>query len=557
MPPANKPRDLAETIILPSPVAESTRTSGTSMPRAEVVTGSRPQIESETEALLRTRLQAAALVLCVAVGLFFIRSFFLSDAPVRWMQGLVAIILGSCVLWLRNEARLSLKQLRALEIGIFGLASLYLACFQYAIVQRKAEAGNDAFALAAIKSNVMYVFGVIMLYGTFIPNTWKRTAAVVFPMALVPGLMMVFLQFRSGAVRAVANHVGTFEQISDNGIILIFGAVAATIGAHTINKLRQVAFKARQLGQYRLKDKIGGGGMGEVYLAEHQLLKRPCAIKLIRPGTQADRAALARFEREVRTTAKLSHWNTIDIFDYGHTEDGTFYYVMEYLPGLSLADLVKRYGPLAPARAVHLLRQTCQALREAHNIGLVHRDIKPANVFAAIRGGVYDVAKLLDFGLVRPVESDTADPGLTQEGGFTGTPLFMSPEQGTSQQVLDPRSDIYSLGATAYFLLTGQAPFPGSNVVQVLLAHARDPVPPLTQFNAAVPADLEKIVMRCLEKDPASRYPDIESLEKALANCSVAGQWSDEDAARWWLETEGVLPGSHGSSTLPETAHSP
>ena len=301
MPPNSPPRDLAETIILPSPVAENTRTSGTSQAKAEVVAGSRPHIESETQSLLRVRLQAAAIVLSVAVGLFFVRGFFLPQAPLRWLQGVVAVALGSCVLLLRSEASLTMKQLRSLELGIFGLITGYLAMYQYAYVQIKAEAGNDAFALAAIKSNVMYVFGVIMLYGTFIPNTWKRTLAVVLPMALVPALMMALLQFRSGAVRAVAEHVGTFEQISDNGIILIFGAVAATIGAHTINQLRQVAFKARQLGQYRLKEKIGGGGMGEVYLAEHQLLKRPCAIKLIRPGNQADRAALARFEA-FRTT---------------------------------------------------------------------------------------------------------------------------------------------------------------------------------------------------------------------------------------------------------------
>lgn len=484
------------------------------------------------------------MVLCIAVSLFFLRSFFVPHAPLRWLQGAVALVLAGFVFWLRSPVLLTLRQLRIAEISVFGLTSVYLAVFQYAYVLEKALAGNDAFALAAIKSNVMYVFGVIMLYGTFIPNTWKRTLCVVLPMAFVPAIMMGILQFSSDAVRGVAKQVGTFEQISDHAIILLFGSVAAAIGAHTINELRHVAFKARQLGQYRLKDKIGGGGMGEVYLAEHQLLKRPCAIKLIRPGSSVDKAALARFEREVRTTAKLSHWNTIDIFDYGRTEDGTFYYVMEYLPGLSLADLVKQFGPLTPARAVHFLRQTCQALREAHQIGLVHRDIKPANIFAAVRGGIYDVAKLLDFGLVRPMQTESQDLGLTQEsgGGFTGTPLFMSPEQGTAQAALDVRSDIYSLGATAYFLLTGRAPFPGTNVVQVLLAHSRDPVTPPTQFNSAIPADLEQIVLKCLAKDRNDRFSDVYQLEKALTHCSVANQWTDEDAAHWWLETDGVIP---------------
>ena len=172
--------------------------------------------------------------------------------------------------------------------------------------------------------------------------------------------------------------------------------------------------------------------MGEVYLAEHQLLKRPCALKLIRPGDATDPRALERFEREVRLTATLSHPNTVEIYDYGRTEDGTYYYVMEYLPGLSLAELVERHGPLPPARAVYLLRQVCQALREAHAAGLIHRDIKPSNIFAARRGGMDDVAKLLDFGLVRPAATTRA-AHLSGEGQILGTPLFMSPEQATGR----------------------------------------------------------------------------------------------------------------------------
>ena len=191
-------------------------------------------------------------------------------------------------------------------------------------------------------------------------------------------------------------------------MILLILAVGSAFGARTISRLRRQVAEARQLGQYRLRRRIGAGGMGEVYLAEHQLLKRPCALKLIRPEDVADPKALERFEREVRLTATLSHPNTVEIYDYGRTEDGTYYYVMEYLPGLSLAELVERHGPLPPGRAVYLLRQVCLALREAHAAGLIHRDIKPSNIFAARRGGMDDVAKLLDFGLVRPAATARA-----------------------------------------------------------------------------------------------------------------------------------------------------
>ena len=289
-------------------------------------------------------------------------------------------------------------------------------------------------------------------------------------------------------------------------IMLGISYLCSVYGTHIINALRNEAFEARQLGQYRLMRPIGTGGMGEVYLAEHQMMKRPVAIKVIRPGKADDPQALARFEREVRATAKLSHWNTIEIFDYGRTDDGTFYYVMEYLPGMSLAELVDRYGPLPADRAIHLLMQTCDALAEAHARGLIHRDIKPGNIFAAERGGVYDVAKLLDFGLVKPLSDDKVPVQLTQEGTITGSPLFMSPEQALGDSEPDARSDIYSLGAVAYYLLTGAPPFEGDKPIKIILAHAHDPVVPPSRLRSDVPADLEQVVLRCLAKNPDDRY---------------------------------------------------
>lgn len=295
-----------------------------------------------------------------------------------------------------------------------------------------------------------------------------------------------------------------------------------------------------RFGPYRLKEKLGAGGMGEVYEAEHILLKRPCAIKFIRPGRDADEVAMARFEQEVRATAKLTHWNTVEIYDYGHTCDGTFYYVMELLPGLNLGELVKQHGPLLPERAVHFLRQVCNALCEAHATGLVHRDITPANIFAAKRGGVHDVAKLLDFGLVKQLTSEEAEkPSTVPRGHFSGSPLYMSPEQATEYEEADARSDIYSLGAVAYCLLTGTPPFSGKTPLQVLAAHERDEVGDPSRLRTGLPGDLKGIVLRCLEKDPNDRFQDVRTLRRALNACACANRWTEERAAASWRETEG------------------
>jgi serine/threonine-protein kinase len=320
---------------------------------------------------------------------------------------------------------------------------------------------------------------------------------------------------------------------SFDAMILLLLAVGSTFGARTISRLRRQVAEARQLGQYRLRRRIGAGGMGTVYLAEHQLLKRPCALKLIRPEDTADPKALERFEREVQLTATLSHPNTVEIYDYGRAEDGTYYYVMEYLPGMSLADLVEQHGPLPPGRVVYLLRQVCLALREAHAAGLIHRDVKPSNIFAARRGGMDDVAKLLDFGLVQPAASTPA-AHLSGEGQILGTPLFMSPEQARGGRELDERSDIYSLGAVAYHLLTGRPPFNQGGGIGVMIAHTHDPVPPPSLIRAGIPDDLERVVLQCLAKAPADRFADAGGLERALGECTCAGDWGPEQAARWW-----------------------
>jgi serine/threonine-protein kinase len=320
-------------------------------------------------------------------------------------------------------------------------------------------------------------------------------------------------------------------------LALSLAAVTAVWGVYTINTLRNEAYRARQLGQYKLKRLIGSGGMGDVYLAEHQLMKRPCAIKVIRPEKAGDPKVLARFEREVQATAKLSHWNSVDIFDYGRSDDGTFYYVMEFLPGMNLAELIRRYGPMPAPRAIHLIRQACDALQEAHDVGLIHRDIKPANIFAAVRGGLYDVAKLLDFGLAKPL-SNLDGEQITQEGTITGSPLYMSPEQAIGDREPDARSDVYAMGSVLYFVLTGRPPFEDEKPMRVLIAHAHDAPTPPTQLNGDVPEDLELVVLRCLQKAPDDRYQSAADLMAALDDCNDAGAWTRDAARTWWGQNE-------------------
>ncbi len=347
----------------------------------------------------------------------------------------------------------------------------------------------------------------------------------------------MLLGLTSPSFLAVSEEARTLDKLTENALFLLLGAVTAIFGTHTINTFRTEEFRARRLNQYHLTKKLGAGGMGEVYLAEHQLLKRPCAVKLIRPDMSQKPRVLARFELEVRATARLSHWNTVEVFDYGRTEDGTFYYVMEYLPGLSLQELVDRHGPLPPGRIIYLLCQACDALREAHQAGLIHRDLKPPNVFSAYRGARYDVAKLLDFGLVKPIY-DQESVVSTREGTVTGSPLYMAPEQVMRTHAADRRTDIYAIGAITYFLLTGRPPFLGNDSMAVMVAHARDPVVPPSQLRGDVPGDLEQVVLRCLEKKPEDRYQDAESLSRAFSACADAGTWSAMQAEAWWQEHE-------------------
>ncbi len=458
-----------------------------------------------------------------------------------WMDALLLTTWVTLMAVLWRKPSLSLRKLRWLELIAFGpLACVYgwwnWGAFSSGILER--NAAHETMSASAIS---LPWFSMIAMYGLFIPNTWRRCVMVIGCIALAPYLIGAAAGLASAPIESHSRHLFLFYMTWWLG----FAALLAVYGSHKIGQLRRAAFEARQFGQYRLKQPLGAGGMGEVYLAEHLLLRRPCAIKLIRSERAGDGKALLRFEREVQVTATLSHPNTIQIFDYGHTEDGTFYYVMELLPGLNLHQVVRQHGPLPPERAVHLLRQVCGSLREAHGAGLVHRDIKPGNIMLCRRGGLHDVAKLLDFGLVREV---ALPPGahLTLEGAVTGTPAYMSPEQAAGRGELDARSDIYSLGAVAYFALTSRAPFAKPTTIETLAAHLYEMPPPPTSHRAEIPAELEAIVMRCLAKDPGERFPDAASLDAALAACPLGESWTEERAAAWWQ----TLPAGDHSTGL-------
>ncbi|HWG45720.1 MAG TPA: serine/threonine-protein kinase [Gemmataceae bacterium] len=540
----------------PSPILRNADGSTTAFPAAGPRSTRRPPrcrvamsiaggsaFRGAIESLLHHRLLFVAVLTLIPSLIFLIRNRIDTNIP-RPLSGFGLLFHGSValvtaglawLLWRRKQ--LSLRVLRAIELALFGSLAVFFAWLQYkdflhGPLQEASRCAQAPLILSqAVGKSSNRWFFLIVLYGVFIPNTWRRCLLVSLGWALTPLILTPLAASRHAPLQAEL-----FFSLLDMATFLAVAIAIAVFGSYRIQILEEQAFEAQQLGQYRLKKRLGAGGMGEVYLAEHLLLRRPCAVKLIRPEQAGEPTNLQRFEREVQAMATLTHANTVEIYDYGHADDGTFYYVMEYLPGQNLENLVAIYGPLPPGRAIHLLRQVCRALREAHGVGLLHRDIKPSNIIACERGAVFDVVKLLDFGLVQESRFGKEDDRLTQLGTIIGSPPYMSPEQAAGKSGLDPRSDIYSLGAVAYYLLTGQPPFIRETAMMMLMAHAYEPVIPLTKVRPEVPLDLQAVVLRCLEKDPAHRFPDAHSLELALAACESAEQWTEERAALWWHE---------------------
>ena len=317
-------------------------------------------------------------------------------------------------------------------------------------------------------------------------------------------------------------------------------SVGATVVSHVVFGLRAEVREARQLGQYTLEGKLGEGGMGVVYRARHGMMRRPTAVKLLKPE-QTGETNLKRFEREVQLTARLTHPNTITIFDYGRTPDGVFYYAMELLDGAGLDRVVSVSGPMPASRVVHVLYHVAGALTEAHDAGLVHRDIKPANIILCRQGGMHDFPKVVDFGLVKDLGRGVG-AGLTQADVVAGTPLYLSPEAVNAPEAVGPPADLYSLGAVGYFALTGTTVFSGRTLVEVCSHHLHTPPePPSTRLSRAVEPELESLILDCLAKDPARRPAGAHEVRRRLERSAAFGAWTSDDALAWWKENGEAL----------------
>ncbi|MEE9245185.1 MAG: serine/threonine-protein kinase [Gemmatimonadota bacterium] len=342
----------------------------------------------------------------------------------------------------------------------------------------------------------------------------------------VPGLE-AYWATRGGSMQMV-NHV--IEGTVGNVIL----AAVSVIASSTLYSLRKTAHKAKRLGNYFILGELGQGGMGQVFVAQHSLLCRPTAVKVMKPEKQ-NPTSIARFEREVRLSATLTHPNTITIFDFGHTQGNEFFYAMEYLEGLDLQELVERFGPVPPARTAFILAQVAGSLAEAHSRDIVHRDIKPSNVFLTRRGGLYDFVKVLDFGLAKEIQGDSDGAALTQTGTIFGTPLYIAPETVYGPDEIDGRADLYNLGGVAYWMLTGQPPFSSSKSMEVLIDHVKtQPKRPSEISELDIPVELEDIVMRLLEKKPEDRFESAEDLEDALQALAFEPTWNRKKAREWW-----------------------
>lgn len=382
----------------------------------------------------------------------------------------------------------------------------------------------------------------MVIRSIFVPSSARYTfiLCVVTGIPIVAGTYIQYLSINPLAYRVIAFEMSkrSAEQIALivaiwTAVWWLFLVLICTMASQVIYGLRKEANEARKLGQYTLDKKLGEGGMGEVYLAQHAMLRRPTAIKLLHPD-KAGEKNLVRFEREVQLTAELTHPNTVTIFDYGRTPDGVFYYAMEFLDGSTLDDIVAVSGAQPAARVVHVLEQVAAALKEAHGVGLIHRDIKPANIILCQRGGQFDVAKVVDFGLVKNIKSEK-DVGLTSPNVITGTPLYLSPEAIRDPASTTALSDLYALGAVGYFLLTGTHVFNGKTIVEICGHHLHSPPePPGERLGKKISEDLEKVLLSCLEKDPGNRPQGADALYRDLLRCDVSRSWDEEQSRVWW-----------------------
>jgi serine/threonine-protein kinase len=522
-------------------------------------------LDPEARALFLRRLRLCCFIAAGPFAFFFLCTVtdfieIFSRTVVGWtgvvLSGvvLIGLLATGSVLFRIREAPEG-NTLRVLELAVFGTMGLFFAYWQYALLtfSPKALFVNDSheqsYVLAAALITHLNWIALVVFHGVLVPNTLARGVGVAVGMT---ALAFAIDGIAVGTNPPSGRHAGLVFTLG--GTMLFAAAGLSIFGTVKTEALRREVESARQavreLGQYRLRKRLGAGGMGEVYLAEHSLLKRPCAVKRIHPRFLDHPEQVRRFEKEVQTTAQLRHPNTVEIYDYGRADDGTFYYVMEYLAGPSLEDLVSRHGAMPADRVVHILRQVCGALREAHKLGLVHRDIKPSNILLLKDGSPHDQAKIVDFGLVLDIVGlGDAAAKITREGLIVGTPEYMSPEQAQGLK-LDERSDLFSLGSVAYYLLTGKEAFHRETAMKTLLAVVSDEPPPIATANPYAPVDLAAVIDQCLAKDPVKRFASAADLDHALAACPCAGLWDDHRSTDWWEKHPYTSPGDGTGTDL-------
>jgi serine/threonine-protein kinase len=484
--------------------------------------------DEQARAFLQERLGTYSGVLFAGLGIlnaFFwlLYSSYDEIAPKHWRL----IVGGSAV----ALAALGLVWRVVLARRRLGERALYRVDVAYAI------AIGTMLAAAAVLSPDRHASGYAILTQTIfavfiraflVPSSGRRTAITA---------AIAFFPIAGAATWLAANTEQDVPGPAYAAGAMILSSVAvllASLGSRLIYGLQRKVSDAMQLGQYTLGEKIGEGGIGTVYRGHHVMLRRPTAIKLLR----ADRIgaeALDRFEREAQHTSQLCHPNTVEVYDYGRSSDGVLYYAMEFLDGPNLEEVVRRHGALGPGRTIDILVQICGALQEAHDRGVVHRDIKPANIILCEHGGVPDVAKVVDFGLVKEITQDA----VTTSENLVGTPAYLAPELITDPRAISSSADLYALGAVAYFLLAGRRVFDGSNAVELCVQHATKEPQPLSSVARGVPPALEAAVMRCLRKQPAARFASAAELAAALRAIETT-DWSEDAAAAWWTRERAV-----------------
>ena len=470
--------------------------------------------------------------------IFFMAGFFPSllvaedrahmlEHPVHWVPGVASIALALLVAAFTRLPSVSPPTVLNVAL-VFEVVSCYgIAIAEYIEPSRLNMNGWIGLSWVAVWTS---------LFAVVIPT--RPVKAALFTLASVSAVPVVVGFMIATARTTFQPDPLTFFM----GIVLpyLLVTVMAYVGARVVYTLGKAVTEARQLGSYQLVERLGQGGMGEVWRARHRLLARAAAIKLIRTGGSAQppsAEAVSRFEREAHVTASLSSPHTVQLYDFGVADDGTFYYVMELLNGLDLETLVRRHGALPVERAIYLMRQACQSLAEAELYGLVHRDIKPANLFVCRYGGEYDFVKVLDFGIAKVTqgEMDTGVIELTRDNVVRGTPSYIAPEQALGASKIDARADIYSLGCVAYFLLTGEPVFSGETPLAIAVHHVQTrPEPPSSKSELAIPGALDQLILDCLAKDPADRPQSAKDLTRRLAAIGGVEPWTEERARAWW-----------------------